>query len=359
MEEVEAMKAMEKMQGTDTQSSLRQCCWRGAAFEDRGPTRQVPGSRPAGSPPYGAVRGFSLAEVLVALAVAAVVAAATLQLVNQSQRIFRRETAILEVHENARLLLAQIEDDIRRSGSAIPVDVAAAAEPSEPMAGVLAGSSESRLNLRQVSSPEIRIQAPLPNLSYGLAEIVRLDLADTSGTGDAGDEVRGAPAWSRKSGSADAGRFAYLWGPSAGGWRWVRARIRSVNAAAGTIEINPLGGESSPGFSRAPAMLVEEAISIFFDPQTGSVRRAPASDLSDPMHPAFGPANELAANVAGLIFSYRDAHDAVIEPTTLQARLAVNRIAVQVRLAPAGIDEGRKTSTVLGTSGFPRNTLPP
>jgi len=219
-------------------------------------------------------RGFSLLETLIAMALTLGVGAVAFQLFHQDEQIFRDQILILEMQQTARMLLSQIEDDIRIAGQCLP-----------PGSGsiVLPGSSATTLLLRgSFTAIERQTTTTLPfDIVVGTPGSLRVE--QTTGF--------------------STGREIYVWI----GAQWIRATILSVSGPAKTLSILPTQGSASiVTFNDSPVAANDEGIAILYDANKKLVRRATSQNTMDPENPAWGPANEVATNVIELSFRYFD-----------------------------------------------------
>src|SRR5215471_17893940 len=216
--------------------------------------------------------GFSLAELLIALALTSGLCTIMFQLFHQNEHAIRDQTLIMEMQQTARVVSAQIADEIRMAGQGVPVYAASFdAVPSEATAVILGSSTASRIDFRAgLSNIETGALGGAVDLTVGSSSM--LSVANTSGFA--------------------VGKFAYLYGPSTNSsWPWVRAELTGVSSTFVTLTprntgtANPMIHLGAP-----PTVALEEAISIYLN--SGSVRRAMASSFTNPASPAWGPANE-------------------------------------------------------------------
>ena len=108
---------------------------------------------------------FSLLETLVAMAITVGIAAAAFQLFYRNERLFRDQALILEMQQSARLIIAQIADDVRMAGQGVPPGLSEVFLP---------GSDASRLNMRaSFSAAESVVTSSLP-LPVAIAATARL-----------------------------------------------------------------------------------------------------------------------------------------------------------------------------------------
>jgi prepilin-type N-terminal cleavage/methylation domain-containing protein len=269
------------------------------------------------------VRGFSLIEVLVATAITMGVGAIVFQLFHQNERIFRDESLRMEMQQTARMIISQIGDDIRIAGQSVPPEMGEI---------ILPGSSEQRLNLRAgFSATESIVTTPLP-ISLATGSSITLGVENTTGF--------------------TTGRQVYLWnGPS-----WIRATLDSVSGSAKTVRLIPSGAGSPVEFTTAPMIAPDEAIAVYRDAATQTVRRTTSTNTTNASSPAWAPANELATNVIGLRFLYYDAAGEPIATDTPAERVRIESIETRVQVRPAvALAGGAQPIYSLSVRFHPRN----
>src|SRR5262245_26380695 len=155
--------------------------------------------------------GFSLAELLIALALASGLCTMMFQLFHQNERVIRDQTLIMEMQQAARVVAAQIADEIRMAGQGVPVYAASFdAVPSEATAVILESSTASRVDFRAgLSNTETSASGGPVDLILGNSST--LSVVSTSGFA--------------------AGKFAYVFSPStSSSWPWVRAELTGVSS---------------------------------------------------------------------------------------------------------------------------------
>ena len=268
--------------------------------------------------------GFSLLETLLATAIAIGLSAVAFQLFHQNERIFRDQLLILEMQQGARVIVSQAGDDIRMAGQSVPPGLSEV---------ILPGSGDSRLNLRtSFSATESVVVSgmPLP-VTGGSAVTVVVD----STTGFAN------------------GRQAFLWADQS----WARATINSVSNAARSIRLTPSTVSSSPlEFVVPPAISLDEAVALFWDSTTKTVRRTTGTNTENPASPSWAPANELVANVLALSFLYFDAADLPVIPDSPERRAMVTSVEARVIMrASASLSDGSRPTFALSTRAVVRN----
>src|SRR5262245_14880193 len=217
--------------------------------------------------------GFSLIEVLVALSIGLCLTAMMFQLFHQNERVIRDQTLIMEMQQTARIVASQIADEIRMAGQGVPVYAAGldAGQP-EAVAVFLASTNSTRVDFRA-----------------GLSNV------ETGATTGPSDFSLGVPRTVSVVSSAGFlnGKFVYLSYPNtATFWSWLRGDVVAQTPATLTvIPRNTRASETTIHFDGPPTIALEEAVSISF--ANGSVRRAMASDMTDPGNPVWSPANEI------------------------------------------------------------------
>jgi Tfp pilus assembly protein PilW len=270
---------------------------------------------------------FSLLEVLVATAITVGMGAAAFQLFYQNERIFRDQALILEMQQGARVAASQIADDIRLAGQGIPRALGEM---------ILPGSSTSRLNVRMgFSSTESVVTSPVP-----------LPLAPGSSVTVAVEATTGF----------STGRQAFLWNDR----DWARVALSSVSGASKSIRVMPsVISKASLVFATPPTLSLDEAVAIFQDATTSTIRRTTATNTEAPETPVWAPANELATNVTDLTFYYFDTMGTLLTPDTPLRRSQVVTIEARVRVrCAATLSDGSRPTFSISIRSIPRNLQP-
>lgn len=292
-------------------------------------------------------RGFSLVELLVAMTVTLGIGAMTFQLFRQNSMVFRDQDTIMDAEQGARAAVSEIADELRMAGQGVPVFSAAFDETVvDGVTSIMAGSGPARINLRSGrSNVESTILSPAP-----LA--LRPDTTDTV-------MVMDASVFSSVIGSTPSGKTAYIWGATENGWSWARTSILAIASKANTVSLTPIeigGSNTTLQFQGAAAITLEEAVTIYFDPSTRSIRRATATDLSDPVAPVWAPANELVTNVTALTFRYYDRAGAPISTDTTVGRASIFRIEFELTVeVEHALSNGAKPAYTFSSVVVPHN----
>src|SRR5882762_10850493 len=93
--------------------------------------------------------GFSLIELLLALATTLALSMLVFHLFHQSERVVRDQTLVMEMQQSVRVVAAQIADEIRMAGQEVPVYAADQdAAISESVAAIFATSTDDRIDFR-------------------------------------------------------------------------------------------------------------------------------------------------------------------------------------------------------------------
>jgi len=275
-------------------------------------------------------KGFTLLEILISISITLVIGAAVFQLFQQNERVFYDQNLVTEMQQGARAAIYQTADEIRMAGQGVPRYAETYGEvPSEESIAILSGSGSTRINFRAGLAPaETFVTAPKPVML-------------TVGT-PATLTVENAAGLYNTVGGGPTGRFVYLWGASAApGWNWVRASIRSIlpSAKSVIITVASAGPTGVTGgtvqFPDSPTMTLEEAIAFYHDSSTGSMRRTTATNMTDPVHPLWAPANELVSNVRQLQFDYFDRFGSPVDPDTLANRARIARVDIRLTVQTA------------------------
>jgi prepilin-type N-terminal cleavage/methylation domain-containing protein len=280
--------------------------------------------------------GFSLVELMIALLIVLAIGSMTFQLFRQNERVIRDQTLIMEMQQTARVVLAQIADEIRMAGQGVPVYASTYdPAPSEASAAFLSTSTSNRIDFRAgLSNVETWITTPAPiDLTLGTSRT--MGITDATGL--------------------SAGKFVYIWGPAMNGWTWVRAQLTSVTSTTITCTPSQTGTQGTlVQFTMPPTVYLEEAVSIYLN--AGSVRRATAASFSNPASPAWSASNDIGNNVTSLAFTYYDATGAVITPTTLANRSSIARVDIHLTVQASGpLSNGILPTYSLALRTIPRN----
>jgi prepilin-type N-terminal cleavage/methylation domain-containing protein len=281
--------------------------------------------------------GFSLIELLVAMSVSLVLASMMLHLFHQNERVIRDQTLVTEMQQTARIVASQIADEVRMAGQGLP-NYAAGFDsvPGEAVVAIMGSSNSNRIDFRAgLSNVETAsITAGATDFNIGAAKTVQV--ATSAGF---------LPA-----------KTAYLFGPTTNStWTWLRGDVTSVSSTALTIIPRNTGSAAALiHFEAPPTIALEEAVSIYLI--SGSVRRAAASNLSNPLSPVWAAANELGKNVTALTFTYYDASGVTIAPTSLANRMAIARVRILLTVEVADrLSNGSRPRYSVEVQTFPRN----
>ncbi len=288
--------------------------------------------------------GFSLIELLLALIITLLLTMMLFQLFRENERVVRDQTLTMEMQQTARVVASQIADEVRMAGQGVPVfagqfDTAA----SEAIAPVLGTSDANRIDIR----------AGLSNTETAVAAAGPLDLSlGTSRTLSVAD---GSSFSATLSTSAPAGRFVYVWGRTAASWAWVRAELTSITPASLTITPRQSSNmDTRIHFIASPTISLEEAVSIFLN--SGSARRATGVDLRDPANPSWSAANEIGRNVISLSFVYYDSAGNVVTPSSLNNRMQIMRVDIQLTVqVVSALSNGTWPTCSISLRTIPRN----
>ena len=243
------------------------------------------------------------------------------QLFLQNERVFRDENLITEMQQGARATIAQAVGDIRRAGQGVPLYAATFDSGlKESAVAILPGSTASRINFRAGLAPAECVVVAPSSASFAIGQSAALTVSDANGLYDA---VGGSPS----------GRFVFIWGPldalQAG---WIRASIQSITPSTRLVQVT--ASESSTGaavaFPSPARMSLEEAVALYLDRASGSVKRTTATNLTDPLNPTWAPANELMPNVTELQIDYFDQAGLSLNIDTLAERAKVALVEIHL-----------------------------
>ena len=305
--------------------------------------------QPTAPLPPRLTRGFSLIELTLALATTLMLTTMLFHLFHHNERVIRDQTLIIEMQQSARVVAAQIADEIRMAGQGVPVYAAGQdAAMAECIAVILGTSTSSRIDFRAgLSNAEAVVTGALP-LDFTLNVQRTISVSD----GSVFSTVLGS--------SIPAGRFVYVWGSTSNStWAWVRAELIGIGSTSMTIRPRQSSNmEPTIIFTRLPTIALEEAVSLYLS--AGSVRRATAADMTSPASPTWAAANEIGKNFSSLNFTYYDKYNNVVAPTTLANRNAIARIDIQLTVqTPSVLTNGTQPGYSLAMRTTPRNLALP
>jgi prepilin-type N-terminal cleavage/methylation domain-containing protein len=287
-------------------------------------------------------RGFSLLELLIAMVITMIVGLGVFQLFIQNESVFRDQDLVLEMQQSTRAVASMIADELRIAGQGVPAYAASLdATTQEAAQTFLNGSDSTNLVFRAgVRNGTAIVEETLPlNLSVGTAATLDVD--------DAG-EVSAIVG-------SNTDRFLYLWGPSGESWTWVRAQIDAINTGTDTITLTPQQTASAGGvFDGTPNLSVEEAIGYRINGT--DIQRGTSGDFTSLTAPVM-TYSTLGSNFTALTFTYYDASDSVVAPTTLSARSSVVRVDFRLvaRTAEELPSTGAFDTYAIEMTVFPRN----
>src|SRR5262245_58206890 len=274
-------------------------------------------------------RGFSLIELLMAMTITVGIGMVLFQLFYQNERVFRDQSLIVEMQQNARAVASQIAEEIRMAGQGVPVYAATFdGAASEAVTSIMPTSTSSRIDFRAgVSNVETGATSPLPlDCTIGVTTAVSVVTAAGLSSGD----------------------FVYIWGLADNGmWAWVRAEI--VGITSNNLTIVPRQAARDPvHFVRPPTISLDESVSFQISGTT--IKRATASGG------AWSAANEIGRNFSSLTFTYYDGANRIITPTSLADRRSVARVEVQVVAQTAALlSNASRPSYSISLLAIPRN----
>ncbi len=303
-------------------------------------------------------QGFSIPELLMAMAITLSIGLVALQLFQQNERIFRDQNLAFEAQQSARLVAAQIAEELRMAGQGVPVYAAASdTSPAEDTAIFLSGTTTGAVQFRaDLSNAEAHVTSPMPlKLTPGVSTTLA---------------VSGASAFSNTLWTASpSGAYVYIWGQAANGWAWVRAQLTGISASANTLTITPSQageagrwagadgvlntGDDVIQFNKPPFVTLEEAIRFYLE--SNSIRRATATAMTNQTSPAWSAGHEIGRNFTSLEFRYYDEDGNLINPDSLANRRRIWRIDITVVAQTEKLTGGSRQSYALTTRVVPRN----
>src|SRR5262245_10841517 len=153
------------------------------------------------------MRGFSLIELIIALMIALTLSMMMFQLFHQNERVIRDQAIVMEMQQTARIVAAQISDEIRMAGQGVPMNASNFdATSSETDTVFLSSSNSSRIDFRAGLSNVATAVTTLPPLDFALGVARSVSVADGSGF--------------------SIGRFVFV----SGEFAWLRCIVTAANA---------------------------------------------------------------------------------------------------------------------------------
>ena len=280
--------------------------------------------------------GFSLVEMLIALMIALALGTMMFQLFHQNERVIRDQTLIMEMQQTARVVASQIADEVRMAGQGVPLYASRFdSTASEGVAVILASSTANRVDFRAgLSNVATAVTTPAPmDFTIGVPKTV---------------SVANGSAFS-------IGKFVYVSGDSL----WLRGAITTASSTALTIIPRETDVTASIiHFTARPSISLDEAVSIYLS--GGSVRRATASDMTNPANPVWSAANEIGKNFTSLTLTYYDPGGIRRVPSSLFDRVAIARVDIQLTVQAASpLSNGTTPAYSLALRTIPRNVRIP
>ena len=289
--------------------------------------------------------GFSLIELMLALATTLALSAMVFHVFHHNERTVRDQTLIMEMQQAARVVASQIADEIRMAGQGVPVFSSQFDNTiAESVAVILPASTNSRIDFRAGLSAAETAVTGVPPLDLSLNVPITLPVSDGS-------------AFSTALGTTSpTGRFIYLWGATSNSsWAWIRAELNAINST--TLTITPRQSSnmtSTIRFTRRPTVTLEEAVSIYLS--GNSIRRATATDVTNPASPQWSATNELGKNFTALNITYYDSNGTIVDPSSLANRVSITRVGLQLTVqTSAALSTGRQPAYSLALRTIPRN----
>jgi hypothetical protein len=271
-------------------------------------------------------------ELLIALTITLGLSTMMFQLFHQNERVIRDQGLIMEMQQTARVVASQIADEIRMAGQGVPLSAAKFdTAVSEAVSVVLPSSTSSRIDFRAgLSNVETRVTSISPfDFTLGVSRPV--SVLDGS--------------------MFSAGKYVYVWTP----YLWLRGQLTGASSNSLTLTARQTGSTAAIVHFADPATVsLEEAVSIYLS--SGSVRRATASDLTDPASPTWSPANEIGRNFTMLRFTYYDSIGNAVMPTTMSNRQSISRVDIYLTVQTAtALSDGARRAYSLALRTVPRN----
>lgn len=289
-----------------------------------------------------ATRGFSLLELMISMMITLIIGLAVFQLFAQNESVFRDQNLVLDMQQGARAVASMMADELRMAGQGVPVYAASLdATPQEAAQTFLNGTGATTVVFRAGVRNGVATLDETPPLNFTVGTASSIDVDDVGAVSAiVGDNTD---------------RFLYLWGPTGDLWTWVRAEVDSINTGTDTITLTPQQtATAGGGFDSIPSLSVEEAIAYRINGT--SIQRATSGDFTTLTAPAL-TYSTIGDNFSALTFTYYDASDNIVTPSTLAARSTIVRVDIRLvaRTAEELPSTGEYDTYAIEMTVYPRN----
>lgn len=277
---------------------------------------------------------------MIALTITLGIGMIAFQLFQQNERVFRDQNQILEMQQTARAVASQIADEIRMAGQGIPVYSSKYDTAVQEAAQFILDGSNATI---------VRFRAGVRNV-YATVTAPTAYVISTLATAN----VDNAQVFVDAVGANPAGRYAYLWGPTANSWGWVRVQLGAITTGANTVAVTPRqNGTTGLTFAGNQTLTLEEGVTFRLNGE--KVMRATVTDFTNILAPTWNEA-ELGRNVTTLNFTYYDSAGAAVDVSTLAGRSTVRRVDVQVVVRTgSNLSTGQRPTHSITLQTYPRN----
>lgn len=247
--------------------------------------------------------GYSLIELLIAVAVILAVTGIVAQVFFQGQGVFRDRQQVAELDHTLNAVATLIAADIRRAGQGLPtLAVADQAASAEATTAILAGTGPATLRLYLGGrGGDTVLTDPTPP-AFEPDRTVRIRTRDTRPLAQ-GDHV-------------------FLWGKAGYSWTWVRARVEQ-RISPREFGVTPLYLSPEGGiFTALPRLTDVDGVS--WRRSGSSILRGELTN-PDPLSPGF---REMSAgeDFTTLEFVFFDTQGAAVDPASPGARPGIRRV---------------------------------
>jgi len=267
--------------------------------------------------------GFSLLELLLAMVITLGIGLIVFQMFLRNERVFRDQNMVLEMEQSVRAVADMINDELRMAGKGVPAFAASQNnETAEAVQIIMNGSNASTIVFRSSGNNGFAEPQGTPPFTYlvGVPAVLSLDDIDPL-VGTTGSNV-------------------FLWGPSGESWTWVRATVGTMDAVNDLMVVVPTQMSLSGGtVDSVPYLSMEEGTA--FTLNGTDVRRGTITSFATLTAPTI-TYETIGENFNDLTFTYYDAANNVVTPSTLAARATVRRVDFTV---------GAQTSEPLASTG--------
>ena len=287
-------------------------------------------------------RGFTLIELMIAMAITAGMSAIVFNLFLQNQNVFRDQNLVIEMQQSVRAVASMMADEIRMAGQGVPTYAGSMDTTSnaESIQTLLNGTDDSTIVFRAGVEVGIGTITGFP-VTFSVGTSTTVTVSDVTAIHD----VIGS----------NTNRYVFVWGQTATSWSWVRSRVSAINTGTNVITMTPGAiGVADGTFPDTPNIYAEEALGYRLS--SGNIQRGTSGDFTTQTAPVM-TYSTVGENFTALAFSYFDADGNAVTITDVDDRASVRRVEFRL-VAQTSQDlpsTGERRTFEITMTVYPRN----